>query len=262
MKKNKVSSLFAIATLVMVGSAHASFLVEEDDAAKQEALKASESRADQFRAGLAQVGSPSGPQPVVRGMAKDITLLTAMKQIVPPGWKAKRAGGLDVTQLVSWRAGGRPWVEVLHEVAVNNGFNAMVDWVRKEITVAPATFVPTGDGMRPSAVVGEAVVTPSQKVWNLNTTLTLRENVEEWAKEVGWSVSWAAVDYPVTTKVSLTGMLDDSTAGPLVQIAKAYETAEQPITFTFYTNKVIRVENASFKQLNVRDQLPNHRAMQ
>lgn len=262
MKKIKMSSLFAIATLAVVGSAHAGFSVEESDAARQDALRASESRADQLRAGLAQMGAPSGPQPIVRGMAKDIPLLTAMKQIVPVGWKAKRAGGLDVAQLVSWRAGGKTWVEVLHDVAVSNGFNAMVDWSKQEITVAPATFVPTGDGMRPSSILGAAVVQPSQKVWNLNTSLTLRENVEAWAKEAGWSVSWAAVDYPVTTKVSLTGVLDDPTAGPLVQLAKAYETAEQPLTFTFYTNKVVRVENASFKQINVRDQLPNHRAMQ
>ena len=147
-------------------------------------------------------------------------------------------------------------------MAIGNGFSASVDWAKQEVTVAPAAFNPTGDGLRPSSVVSQPFAAPGPKVWVLSPKFTLRENIEAWAKEAGWSVSWAAVDYPVSTTVSLAGMFDDAAGGPLVQLAKAYESATQPITFTYYTNKVIRVENASFRQINVNDQAPNHRAMQ
>lgn len=260
MKKKHVSGVIALAVAAFSGMAQAGFTVEEAGGRNQ--TSAGESRAEQLLPGLSQIGAPSGPQPVVRGMAKDVSLITALKQIVPPGWRAKRAGGLDVNQMVSWKGTGKPWVDVLQDIAAANRFNALVDWVKQEVTVAPVSLQSARDGLRPAGVVSPAVAPMGPKVWTLNTSMTLRENIEAWAKESGWSVSWAAVDYPVTSKVSLIGAIDDPVAGPLTQLAKAYETAEQPLTFTFYTNKVVRVENATYKQINVNDQQPNHRAMQ
>lgn len=261
MNNSKLINVLAVAVFASSGVVHAGFAIEGGASAPKKSAYTPEASTSKSAAGLTQVGVPAGPQPVVRGMAKDIALITALKQVVPTGWKAKRAGELDVNQLVGWRADGRTWVELLQELAVSNKFSVLVDWDRHEVTVAPATFLPTGDGLRPSSVVSAPAGPVEPKAWVINTTMTLRENVEAWAKEAGWTVSWAAVDYPVSTKFTLTGLFEDEEAGPLRQLAKAYESARQPLTFTYYTNKVVRVENASFQQINVRDQLPNHRAL-
>lgn len=263
MKIKHVSNLVATAMIACCGSAHAGFTIEDANAANatKAAYRQGEAQS-QGAAGLAQSGVPPGPQPAAHGMARDVTLLTALKQIVPQGWRAKRAGGLDLNRLVSWRGEGKSWVDVMQGIAVSNNFSAMIDWDTREVTVAPALFVPTGNGLRPSTVVVSAAAGPVAKTWEMVPTLTLRENIESWAKAAGWNVSWGAVDYPVTSRISLTGVFEDETAGPFNQLAKAYEKAEQPLTFTFYTNKVLRVENSTYKQINVRDQLPNNRAMQ
>jgi hypothetical protein len=261
MKIKHVSNVIALAMIACFGTAHAEFTIEDGNAAK--AARSGESH-QQGTAGLSQTGTPNGSQPFVHGMAREVSLLTAMKQVVPQGqgWKAKRAGGLDVNKLVSWRGAGRAWPDVLQELAVANNFSAIIDWNAREVTIAPALYVPTGSGFRPTTTVSAVASGPISKTWELLPTLTLRENIEVWAKSVGWNVSWASVDYPVTSKISLTGVFEDEAAGPFNQLAKAYEKAEQPLTFTFYTNKVLRVENSTYKQVNVHDQMPNNRAMQ
>lgn len=260
MKNKHVSALVAMAAVALCGLAQAGFAVEEPSMSAKAAQAPSSA---QSNAGLSQIGEPAGVQPSIRGVAKDVSLITALKQIVPQGWRAKRAGGLDVNLPVTWRGNARPWTEVLHEVARSHGFTALVDWSRQEVTVAPAQFMAgQAEGFRSSSSMTALPSVPVPRSWDLVPTLTLRENIEAWAKSAGWSVSWAGVDYPVTTKVTVTGAFEDESAGPLVQLAKAYSSAEQPLTFTFYTNRVVRVENSTYKQVNVHDQLPNHRAMQ
>lgn len=289
----------AVALTLVAGSAQATFKVETDPKA-QRITRVSVP----IQGGLAQVGSPKKAQPVVKGFAKEVSLVTALKQIVPNGWHAKRAGGLDVSQLVSWRGEGRAWTEVLHTLAKDNGFSATVNWEKNELTVAPATMKEAAplaeitNRQRLVALAGSASAAQPQtpapssasassrailsanasaqplgkpaeaakpapapaKVWKLQTDLTLRENIEAWAKKAGYEVSWAAVNYPIAHPVTLTGELD-AEGGPLHQLVEGYRTAEQPITVSFWSNNVIRVENASYKQLPLKDEAPNRRAM-
>lgn len=203
-------------------------------------------------AGVSQVGSPSSSQPYVRGFANDVSLLTALKQIVPAGWHAKRVGQIDTQMSVSWRGNNRIWVSVLDQLAQENGFVATVNWNSKELTVAPA-------GVTQSNRVISEVRTPSE--WVLRPELTLKENVMEWARNSGWTVSWGAVDYPVTNTVVFQGGEIDAENGPLHQLVEAYKTAEQPLVVSFWTNRVIRIENASYQQVPSKDEMPNHRAL-
>lgn len=283
----------AVALTLVAGSAQATFKVETDPKA-QRVMRASVPS----KGGLVQAGSAKKAQPVVKGFAKEVSLVTALKQIVPNGWHAKRAGGLDVSQLVSWRGEGRPWTEVLQNLAVDNGFLATVDWEKNELTVAPATMkdaaplaeitnrhrvltlagaAPTASNAAPAiaSISRPTVASPAPqaqapapakpvvaavKTWNLRTDLTLRENIEAWAKKGGYEVSWAAVNYPIAHPVTLAGELD-AEGGPLHQLVEGYRTAEQPITVSFWSNNVIRVENASYKQLPLKEEAPNRRAM-
>lgn len=263
MKKKHLPSLVAFALAAFCGSAHAEFGIE-DPATKTAPLFAARGGA-----GVTQIGSPAAAQPVVRGMAKEVSLLTALKQIVPQGWRAKRVGAVSVDQMVAWRGDGRSWVAVLQDVAVAGNFNATVDWERREVSVGPAAakLAPAGasqgGAVAPVPVVAVAPQPPPVKTWTLVPSLTLRENVEAWGKQAGWDVSWVAADYGVTTAVSLTGAIDDEVSGPIPQLAAAYETADQPLEFKFYAaNRVVRVQNATYKQLKVQDPIPNRRAMQ
>lgn len=253
-----VSCVVALAAATCCGLGQAAFLVEDAATGVQNVVPATSMRSN---AGLTNLGEPAKSPQLARGLAKDVPLVTALKQIVPEGWRAKRAGNLDVNRLVSWRAQGRSWPEVLQELAVSNNFNVLIDWNKQEVTVAPAEFTASStEGFRSSGTT--TVVAPASRNWDMIPTLTLRENIEAWAKSAGWSVSWAGADYQVSNKVSVVGAFEDEAGGPLAQIAKAYSRSEQPLTFTFYTNNVVRVENSTYRQVNVNDQLPNHRAMQ
>jgi hypothetical protein len=261
MKKKHLSSLVAFALAAFCGSAHAEFGIE-DPATKTAPLFAARGGA-----GVTQIGSPAMAQPVVRGMAKEVSLLTALKQIVPQGWRAKRVGAVSVDQMVAWRGDGRSWVAVLQDVAVAGNFNATVDWERREVSVGPAASKSaqawSAHGGAVSVVAVAPQSAPAIKTWTLVPSLTLRENVEAWGKLAGWDVSWVAADYGVTTAVSLTGAIDDEVSGPIPQLAAAYETADQPLEFKFYAgNRVVRVQNATYKQLKIQDPIPNRRAMQ
>lgn len=261
-KMNKALGV-ALALSLVAGSAQAGFTIEGSPKA-QEAAR----RSVPAKGGLVNIGTPKGHQPAVKGFAREVSLLTALKQVVPNGWRAKRAGGLDVSQLVSWKGEGRNWVEVLQTLATANGFLATLDWDRNELTVAPATMPApiviaeisnVSHHARPQATP-VAPSAPAVKTWTLKSELTLRDNIEAWAKKEGYHVSWAAVNYPIGQPVTLAGELD-AEGGPLYQLVEAYRTAEQPISVSFWSNKVIRVENTSYKQLSLSDETPNRRAM-
>jgi Toxin co-regulated pilus biosynthesis protein Q len=89
---------------------------------------------------LTQVGVPSGSLPLLKGFAKDLPLITIMKQITPAGWVVKKddkpTNLLDVNMSVSW-GGGKTWIETLGSLVQDFGLNAQVDWNTKEIVLSP-----------------------------------------------------------------------------------------------------------------------------
>lgn len=271
--KNGKMALLAALVFGVAGQAQAGFAVVTEQSGASPAADRQQSVAEPSAptsAGLFQKGEPDAMIPIVKGFAKEISLLTALKQIVPKGWKAKRSGNLDVSMPVSWRGEGRSWTEVLDTMARAHGIAASIDWGKKELTVATAgdqaVAVPERSSASavqapaPAANVAEESRPAERASWVLKPEMTLKENVTVWAKTAGWEVSWGAVDYPVANQVVLHGNFD-AEDGPISQLAQAYSAAEQPLTFSFWTNKVIRVENAAYKQSVPSDQRPNHRAM-
>src|SRR3546814_12837990 len=53
---------------------------------------------------------------VVTGFGNEVPLSFAVRQIVPPGHEISYGAGVDVNAVVTW-SGGRPWGEVLNQVA-------------------------------------------------------------------------------------------------------------------------------------------------
>lgn len=253
-KKTKLTVLLGASVLAL--SAHAEF-IENSQPRMQNYPHAMSKNANSGKytaaqGGVQQIGGASGPQPYVRGFARQVSLLTALKQIVPTGWHAKRMGNLDVQIPVSWQGQNREWTAVLNQMGQEYGFVATINWNSKELTVEP---VQVGSSTK---MIAE-MVNPGE--WVLRPELTLRENVIEWGKMVGWEVSWGAVDYPVTSTVVFKGGDIDAENGPLHQLVEAYKNAEQPLVVSFWTNRVIRIENAVYQQSPSKDEMPNHRAL-
>lgn len=215
----------------------------------------------------------------ISGFGKDMPLMTALKQVVPNGWKATKLGSVDLNKKVSWR-GGDSWVSILDDLAVKNNFSANVNWNTKVLTITPVggsalsstsvvssgrnPFSETsssnnltssrtniGSSQLNSAISTTPVYSSTSSTWLLSKDKTLKENVESWAKQAGWVVSWDAPDYRIIADVTLTGSLD-SNDGPIARVIAAYKNAEQPLSAKLSEgNKVIRIESRNFKQETV-----------
>jgi hypothetical protein len=116
---------------------------------------------------LVQIGQASEDLTPLKGFAKDLPLITVMRQITPNGWIVKKNDNpdhpLDTQKPVSWQ-GGKTWVETLSDVAQNNQLNILVNWDKKEITLAPAK--PNVDAIK--AAVASNNANSSAGVFELN----------------------------------------------------------------------------------------------
>ena len=197
--------------------------------------------------GLTQIGVPDEKILPVKGFAKEVPLLTALKQIVPAGWHAKKNGELDVYALVSWRGDGSDWVRLLDKLARENNFSVVLDWRKRELTVGPGgwTAVPAPEMIKATAAPAKKAEAKAVPVaYILVPGKTLRENVEEWAQASGYKVIWSAADYPVTRQIEFKGDLVGE-GGPLYQLVEAFRTAEEPIGVSVLAGKVIKVFSAA-----------------
>lgn len=85
------------------------------------------------------VGNEPSNLEALKGFARDLPLITVLKQITPNGWVVRKEDPnniINVEELVSWK-GGSNWVEVLDQVSQNGNFKAKVDWNKKSVTLTP-----------------------------------------------------------------------------------------------------------------------------
>lgn len=259
MNITKVKMGLATTLVLMSSVAFAGYVEEEPMVVKSSEIKYTQSDRDsddlfndRFSHGhsaITQVGVAPKKLTFVKGYAKDVALITALKQILPQGWHAKKAGVLDVNQTVSWK-GGKSWVAILGDLTKGNNFGANIDWEKRIVTVMGD--VTTGANKNNDVNIKVVSAAP-QKTWSLVAGKTLRENIEMWAATAGWTVSWDAVDYAIPANIRFVGELDDD-AGPLAKLAEAYKTSDQPILINASSiDKVIRVENLEKRQKVVRN---------
>ena len=64
--------------------------------------------------------APAASGDVVAGFAKDVPLVMALQQIVPPGFQYSFSSGVDAGTSVSWE-GGKPWQAVLNDMLSPHG---------------------------------------------------------------------------------------------------------------------------------------------
>lgn len=90
----------------------------------------------------------------------------------------------------------------------------------------------------------------NNQVWLLEPHLSLKENVEIWANLAGYRLVWTGEDYGVGQPNSLVGVFD-SENGPIKQLSVDYGPSSRvqvPLSFQFYQNKTLVVENWLFEQ--------------
>lgn len=257
---------------------------------------------------LTQSGTPSGNLPLLKGFAKDLPLITVMRQVTPSGWKVKKDDSsenpLNVNTMISWQ-GGKNWVDTLESIAVENDLNIKLDWDSKELVLSPLSreaklarlkrhqmmveerlsqerkeTIPVFEGNAPqeSKIILQDIppsvasfqmeeVTPAKinsvvaaqpmeadvpalPRWEKVSGLSLRENIEKWALKVGYKVVWLGEDYPIDDSTSYVGNFESDT-GPIRQLADDYgpkSRVQQPLSFQFYQNQTLVVENWKFEQ--------------
>lgn len=151
MKKFKLNKLFlaslAIFAITANISAQAEFVVLDKDGGSSSTTVLSNastststntSNSNLVSSGnVAQIGTPDDSiNKPLKGFAKDLPLVTILKQITPSGWVAKKDGPVDTNQTASWE-GGSNWVDTLNQLAQNNNFSAIINWDKKELKILP-----------------------------------------------------------------------------------------------------------------------------
>lgn len=217
---------------------------------------------------ITQIGINETELEPLKGFAKDLPLIDVLKQITPNGWSAKKKGIIDTSKSTSW-AGGKNWVDTLTNLAQEYKFSAKIDWNNKELIIMPpiygekiakiekncdsvlgsaSTFVNLNKKTDSKIDDGCKVALAGPKSWKLNSLMSLKENVEAWAKQSNWNVMWLGVNYPIDFDTVLMGEFEDE-EGPIAQLSAIYEKSKQPLVFDLkYGNRTLVVKNLDFEQ--------------
>ncbi len=124
--------------------------------------------------GSAPAGAPVSSGKVVDGFGKQVPLIIALRQILPPEYGFAHRDGVDLTQSVDWQ-GGRPWQQVLTDALTPVGLKAVVTadtvLIEKVEAFAPAPVaVPTAAAPMPQAQPAHVLVPPASATVTPATT--------------------------------------------------------------------------------------------
>lgn len=183
----------------------------------------------------------------LKGFGKDVRLIEALSQIVPPGWQIFMDGEGNLQQPVSWD-GDRNWVATLNSVLnqATPSARAHIDWQLGELHLkweaAPVTVALAPTQTAATAPVSETSVSEAlgktespagepvpSTLFRLETDKTLSENLKSWAQKEGWDLVWhAPVDYVVSSPRLYEGELTND-GGAIIQVMNDYLAAPRPI---------------------------------
>ena len=274
-KISKAIGMLSLAIIATIGVQNQAFADSANRVTKEQVISFNQGK-------LMEVGSPSKNgfnNAPLKGFANDLPLLNVMKQITPNGWIVKKhdseGSRLDTNKLVSWE-GGKNWLETLTDISQNYGVDVVVDWTEKTIILSNAKEYAPGK-VKNTPVMGK----PRQSVfeledlqdvavgmseqgsfnnmrhqgfnggWQLVPGKTLKENLEVWAQRAGYRLVWLADDYKIDESRGFQGEFD-SDLGPVRQLSIDYgvnSRVENPLSFQFFQNRTLVVENVSYEQV-------------
>lgn len=105
-------------------------------------------------------------------------------------------------------------------------------------------------------VVAAPVAPPAPApTWHMVKEKSLKQNVEAWATAAGYRLRWEAPNYPGDDRTFVGAF--DAKGGPIHQLSIDYgfdeltgePVVESPLSFQFYQNNTLVVEEAKFEQL-------------
>lgn len=168
-----------------------------------------------------------------------VTIIGSRSTSTPaPTLTAVESTTLEQVALVS-----TPVAPVLNEKNTNSKSVAPAPIIVKEevVKIVENDYVKKPIQVDPVPIAGQK--------WVLDSTKTLRENVTDWGKKAGYEVIWPGEDYRTDQRV-LSGDFT-SNDGPVGQLAIDYgpkSRVQKPLSFNFYQNKTLVVENWKFEQ--------------
>lgn len=217
----KISAIAALGLMLFSVSSYARLYVSPSDGAAPATSSFAQS---------------TSANPFALGFGTDIPLSMAVKQIIPDGcWKVNIDESL-ANQRVSW-TGGRPWDEVLDRMAKDHGLVVSIN--KNECVI----------GVSKSQLTAPALASRTNKVWQLKSGESLRENLMAWASAAGWTLQWdLTIDYEIEHSATLVGEFAGAD-GVVSKVVTSFESAKSPLKATFYSgNKVIRITDGGYTQ--------------
>ena len=250
----KVAQWGILAAMVVVGfvgtcnEAAAGFLVVNAPKPKPVATKAlSTAPAPEIstRLGVLEVGVRPTTIELRKGFVRDLPLKVALQQAIPSGWHSAIVVG--DSRNTSWSTGrdGRPWVDVLREVAAKERLYSEVDWTKREVRVtdhvapAEAKDVVLAKAKVLTPVTATPVIPKTLPQWQAKAGSTVRATVEDWGKRSGWMIVWPMndLDYRVVAPLNFDGSIVDATG----RLARLYEAAQRPLAVDIHLSQRVIV---------------------
>ncbi|WP_137297146.1 TcpQ domain-containing protein [Psychromonas sp. SP041] len=170
---------------------------------------------------------------------KNVPLFIALEKVVPNSkdWFIHIDDGLD-NMAVSWK-GGQTWEDVVYAIGAQNNLNIKINNDEHAI------------GVSKNAELAVLLAKEVPEVWEIKSSLTLRENLAEWAKKAGWSLVWdesLKVDFPVVKGAVLTGKFIGE-GGVVDTLLYSMRKNKVPLTAKFHKmNKVLLITEAGYRQ--------------
>ena len=167
---------------------------------------------------------------------KNVPLFAALENLVPNSktWSIVFEPGTENTP-VSWKDAAN-WHDALDQISKNNRLVIAVNDQGKRISVSR------------TAVMAQKLAQPGAQVWMLKAGKSLRENLNDWAKQSGWQIDWSntEVDYPIDHSATLVGPFEGK-GGVIDRILSATADRQTPLSGRFYKgNNVVVITEAGY----------------
>ena len=168
---------------------------------------------------------------------RNVPLFVALENLVPnaKSWSIVFQPGTENLP-VSWKD-ATDWRDAVVQISKGSRLMIAINESAKRISVAR------------NADMAKRLAQPGQDVWQLNTQLSLRGNLEAWAKKAGWKVDWGntQIDYPVDHSATLVGSFAGR-GGVVDRVLSATAGREVPLTAKFYRgNNVVLIQEDGYK---------------
>lgn len=175
----------------------------------------------------------------VMRFGQNVPLFVAIERVVPESsdWYIHLDEGLD-NSIVNWE-GGNSWESVLNTIGEQNNLVISVNHEERAI------------GVSKDAKLSQHLAMRIPQIWRLKTSLSLRENLEEWSQRAGWQLEWddkLNIDYPINHGAVLTGRFVGED-GVVDQILYSLRDLEKPLRAKFHKmNNVLLITEAGYQQ--------------